>query len=303
MPVLPILVAIATFPALVNGKPITEPEVVKAMRDRIRKTTFHKQLDDQQIAELRRTILEELITAELRAQEARRRGLSVPQEPIEKIAAAEEKNAGGHEKFDAVLANYGIDRGRYLEILSRPALSDRLAQAEAATTMPVSIDEALAHYQANPSIYLVPGALWLRETCVRVDPSSGEEKWKAAEVAARDLRARALTGNFAAIAAAQKCDAFAAKGGDLGIVHKGSLDPVMESAAWRLGDGEVSEPIRALRGWYLIKRDATQAARQATFEEVRTSILARLRDERNDAALRKLDERLRAAATIVVAKQ
>ena len=303
MPVLAILLALVTAPATVNGKPVTEPEVVKAMRDHIRKTMFHRQLDEKQTEDVRKKVLDELITAELRAQEASRRGLTVPQEPVEKVAEGEEKNAGGREKFEAVLASYGIDRSRYLEVISRPALADRLADVEARSLPPVSVDDALKHYQANLSRYLVPGALKLRTTCVRVDPSSTEKQWQAGAAEARALREKALHDDFAAIAVAQKCDAFAPKGGDLGLVHLGSIDPAMEKAASSIRDGEITAPVRSLRGWYLLKREASKAARQENFPEVKESVLAELRDERRKAALKQLDARLRVAAKIVLAKQ
>ncbi len=297
------VLALATSPATVNLKPITEPEVVKAMGDRIRKTMFHRQLDEKQTADVRKKVLDELITAELRAQEARRRGLSIPQAPLEQLAAGEEKNAGGREKFETMLATYGIDRARYLEIISRPALASRLTELEVNGVPVPTAAQALARYQANPLRYLVPGALKLRATCVRVDPSSNEKQWQAAEVEARTLRDRALKVDFAAIATQQKCDAFAPKGGDLGLVHQGSLDPVMEKGGWGIADGEITAPLRSLRGWYLLKREATQAPRQATFDDVKASILADLRDETRKAALQQLDDRLHAAGKIVLANQ
>lgn len=298
-----LVLALAAAPATVNLKPITEPEVVKAMGDHIRKTMFHRQLDEKQTAEVRKKVLDELITAELRAQEARKRGLTVSQAPIDQVAAGEEKNAGGREKFEAMLAGYGIDRARYLEIIARPALAERLRELEANGVPAVTVDDGLARYQANPARYLVPGALRLRETCVRVDPSSNEKQWQAGEAQARALRERALRGDFAALAVEQKCDAFAPKGGDLGLVHEGSIEGAMEKAGWGVRDGEITAPVRSLRGWYLLKREATQAARQASFDDVKASILADLRDERRGAAVHQLDERLRAAAKIVLAKQ
>ena len=298
-----IVLALATPPATVNLKPITEAEVVKATGDRIRKTMFHRQLDEKKTAEVRKQALADLITAELRAQEARRRGLAVPQAPLEQVAAGEEKNAGGREKFDAMLASYGIDRARYLEIIARPALADQLVELDAKAVPAPTVDDALARYQSNPARYMVPGALKLRSLCVRVDPSSTEQQWQAGAAEARALRERALKADFATLAIEQKCDAFAPKGGDLGLVHQGSLDPVMEKAGWAIRDGEITAPIRSLRGWYLLKREASQAPRQASFANVKDSILAGLRDERRIAALKKLDDRLHSAAKIVLAKQ
>ncbi len=252
-------------PAVVNGIPITEPEVRRALRERIQKQYFHRQLEPQQIAKLRGEVVAELIRDELRAQEARRRGLAIDMGPIRKEVAGEERSAGGPAQLDAALARAGIDRLRYLEVIERPELAKGLADAEvAAKATPPRQDEARAFFTANLSRYRVPGALKLRELCARLDPSSDEQGGATGRAQALALRARALRGEaFAKLAREARCDKFADQGGALGYVHQGSLEPGMEKAAWSLRDGEVSEPVRALRGWHLILREGTQPARDA----------------------------------------
>ncbi len=293
------------YPAVVNGKPITEPEVRRALVERIRKQYFHRQLEPKQIAKIRKAVVADLVRDELRAQEARRRGLVIDMAPIRKEVAGEEHAAGGPAKLDAALAAAGIDRLRYLEVIERPEQAKALAGAEvAAKARPVGGDEARAFYQANLKRYEVPGALELQELCVRVDPSSDEKGWEAGRAQAAALRARVVQGeDFGKLAREARCDKFAAHGGDLGYVHQGSLEAGMEKAAWSLRDGQVSEPVRALRGWHLVRRESTQPARQARFEEVEESIRAELREAHRAAVLKKLDADLRARARVVVREE
>ena len=300
MSALALLLALVVAPATINGKPISKPEVDKAAREYIRSTYFHAQLSDAQIAEIQKKMLAELVVAELRAQEARRRGLQVPKEPLDKLAAGEEKAAGGAQKFEATLTSWGIDRARYREVIERPALAEKLAAVATGELPAVTEAEALAHYKANLPNYLIPSAVRLRGTCVRVDPSSDEKRWKAAELEAGKLREEAAKGDFAIMALERNCDKYGPKGGDMGLVHQNSLEPAMEKAVWAVKDGDITPPIRTLRGYYLVKREATQPSRQAEFSEVRQSILADLRDKRKEATLKKLDERLRASAKVVV---
>ncbi len=290
------------FPATVNDKPITEPEVAKALRQRIEKTSYHRQLPPQRLKAERAQAVETLVTEELRAQEARRRGLKIPMEPIEKLAAAEEANAGGKQQFDALLAANGIDRARYLEIIERPELAKRLVETEVAArlTEPTR-EEALAHHRANPSRYVVPGAVHVRELCARVEPWANEEGWKEGKRKAAELRARLVKGDdFARAAREAACDAFAEKGGDLGFVHEGSIDPAMEKAAWALKDGEISEPVRTLRGWHLLLRVESKAPRPLPFEQVEAPIRAELREARREEIVKRLDAGLRARARITL---
>ncbi len=296
-------VGAAPPPATVNGKPITEPEVMKAVREHLRKTSFHREPSPEQLETERKQAVDALVTDELRAQEARRRGLSVPAAPAEKLEAAEQERAGGPAKFDALLSSYGIDRARYLEVMERPDLAKRLEEAEvAARLVEPTREDALAHYRANPTRYVVGASVHVQELCVRVQPWAPEADWKRAEGDAAALRGRLLQGaDFAKAAREAKCDAFAEKGGDLGFVHQGSIDPAMDAALWRLKDGQVSGPVRTIRGWHLLRRVETRPERPVPFPEVEPAIRAELRQARREAIMKRLDDDLHARARIVVA--
>lgn len=296
-----VLGAAPPFPATVNGKPITEPEVAKAVREHVRKTSFHRQLTPEQLEVERKNAVEGLVREELRAQEARRRGVSIPTAPIETLASAEETNAGGRQRFDAVLAANGIDRSRYLEVIERPALAKRLVELEQAQAPEPTREEALAYYRANASRYVVGASAHALELCVRVDPSGMDAEWNEAQRKATELRARLLEGaDFAKAARDERCDQFAEKGGDLGFVHKGSLDPAMDDALWALKDGGLSPPVRTIRGWHLIRRVETRPERQLPFPEVAEAIRAELREVRRKELVSRLDAALRARAKVVL---
>jgi parvulin-like peptidyl-prolyl isomerase len=298
-----VLSAAQPYAATVNGKPITEPEVAKAIRDHLRKTSFHREPSEEQLAAERPKAVDALVAQELRAQEARRRGLTAERAAIEKLAAAEEASAGGKAKFEALLASFGIDRVRYLEVIERPELSKRLEEAEVqARLVEPTHDEALAHYRANPKRYVVGASVHAQELCVRVEPWAPEDGWKKGEQQAAELRAQlAKGGDFARAAREAKCDPFAEKGGDLGFVHQGSIDPAMDQALWALEDGQVSAPVRTIRGWHLIRRLETRPERPVPFPEVEKAIVAELRKARREAIVKRLDAELRARGKVVVA--
>jgi parvulin-like peptidyl-prolyl isomerase len=304
IPALLLVLGAAPFPVTVNGRPITEPEVEKAVREHVRNTSFHRELSKEQLAQERRQAIDELVAEELRAQEARRRGLTVPRGPLEKLAAAEEANAGGKDRFDAVLAANGIDRARYREVIERSELSRRLLEVEAARLPEPTRAEALAHYRGNLPRYVVAASAHAQELCVPVGPSSPAEAWKEGQRHALELRTRLIQGaDFAKAARDAKCDRFAEKGGDLGFVHQGSLAPPMDQALWALKDGELSEPVRTLRGWQLVRRLETRAEKQVPFDQVEEAIRAELREARRDAGAKRLDATLRDQAKIVVSEK
>ena len=85
-------------------------------------------------------------------------------------------------------------------------------------------------------------------------------------------------------------------GGSLGMMSKGSFDPVFEDALWALENpGDVSAPVRSEFGYHLIRLNEIGVADVPTFAEEKNNILDRLRAEAAgeafDAAVEELEQR------------
>jgi parvulin-like peptidyl-prolyl isomerase len=85
-------------------------------------------------------------------------------------------------------------------------------------------------------------------------------------------RRQAVLNAFAQKAAQYSEDASAPKGGDLGWVTKGQLDPTFEEAALNLQVGIVSGMIKTQFGYHLILVEARKAGGTASFEASRARI-------------------------------
>jgi hypothetical protein len=101
---------------------------------------------------------------------------------------------------------------------------------------------------------------------------------EAALAKAKSLRERIVKGeDFAALAKAESDDpATIAKGGDLGTISHGQLQPELDRAVFTLPAGAVSQPIRTEFGWHLIQ---LQDRRTADFTEVKAEAEKRFRAE------------------------
>lgn len=149
-------------------------------------------------------------------------------------------------------------------------------QDKVAEIIPVSDDELQREYDPNKQVK----SIRVSQIVLKVLTPKDEDKvlQKANDLVAR---ARGKEGvpaeDFAALARGNSQDtATAAKGGDLGLVERATVkptDPV--EAAFNLGIGEVSDPVRRGNAFYIFKvTDRTVK----TFEEAKPGLLAIIRN-------------------------
>ena len=121
-----------------------------------------------------------------------------------------------------------------------------------------------------------------------------EEGGADALARAGELRNRIVTGEpFAEVARAASDDPGSAEsGGDLGFAGRGIWDPAFEAAAFSLGVGELSEPVRSEFGVHLIRVDDVRESRTRSFDEVRGELEQDFRDEQAEQIYFEQVERL-----------
>jgi peptidyl-prolyl cis-trans isomerase D len=128
---------------------------------------------------------------------------------------------------------------------------------------------------------------------VTVDSAEpGEEPAALAKV--NQIRDRLLKGeDFAKIAKETSDDRVSAeKGGDLGLVTKGAMEPNFEKAAMALSQGAVSEPVRTSFGYHLIKVTELAPASTKPYEQVKEEVAAGFRRNAAENRFYELGQKL-----------
>ena len=69
-------------------------------------------------------------------------------------------------------------------------------------------------------------------------------------------------------------------GGSLGYFTRGQMVPQFEEAAFKLGRGEVSQPVKTQFGWHLIRVDDRRERQRPDFDSVKRRIMAALIHEK-----------------------
>jgi len=100
--------------------------------------------------------------------------------------------------------------------------------------------------------------------------------------------------DFAKLAKEKSKDPGAADGGDLGYFTREQMVPEFAEAAFKLGKGQLSDPVKTSFGWHIIKVEDKRTKPTPTFEQVKSQIdnyVAR-------RAQAQLVDKLRSAANI-----
>jgi parvulin-like peptidyl-prolyl isomerase len=111
-----------------------------------------------------------------------------------------------------------------------------------------------------------------------VQPGQPDLTEEQALAKAQQLRARLVGGaDFAELAKTESDDTLTgAKGGALDVFGHGQMVPSFEEAAYKLKNGEISEPVKSPFGFHIIQVEERQVK---TLEELRPELETKIRPE------------------------
>lgn len=202
-----------------------------------KKTDFKSDEGKTRLEQLRKEVVERLTEDAIVAAQARRSDVKVSRQELNDSFDKLVTSNGGRKDFSEILSKY---YGLTIEEFKKKIYEPRM----------------------------------LREKLTE-KINSEEEATGASKKRAEELYNQAKNGaDFAQLARENSGDlATAANGGDLGFFGKGKMVPEFEEAAFKLNVGDVSEPVRTVYGYHIIKLTEKKG------EEVKAShILVKVKD-------------------------
>lgn len=161
-----------------------------------------------------------------------------------------------------------------------------------ASGIQISDEEIRAHYEQYHENYLLePERRRVRHILITVDdPAEDAKARETIETLARRIRQGE---SFAEVARAASQDPLTAeKGGDLGYITPGSMDPAFDKLAFSLKKGELGGPVRTRFGYHLIEVEDIKPPRYRTLKEVREQIRKELQMQQAEQRFNDLVARL-----------
>lgn len=175
-----------------------------------------------------------------------------------------------------------------LEFMSDQILAKELEDA-AIDEIKISDKAIEDYYKANADKFVSPKKYKVSHILV------------ADEAKAKTLLERVKKGeDFAAIAKAESTCPSKERGGDLGWISAGRMDPAFEKAAFALKKGEVSGVVKTQFGYHIIKMNDMSEQKSKALPEVKERIERTLKREQEQDAMTKLRDKVAKKVKVAV---
>jgi foldase protein PrsA len=223
------------------------------------------QLYDVMLANGGKQSLETMINEELIRQEAEKTGVQVTDSDIDKELASIKSSFPSEDEFQQALSKAGMT----LEDLRTSMKSQVILKKILAPEVTVNDDAVKKYYDENLESLKVSDQVKASHITV----ATKEE----ADTILINLKNGA---DFAATAQEKSLDtATKDKGGDLGYITRGSLDPALEASAFALEVGHISDAVQTSSGYDIISVTDHKEAYTPTLEEKKEELHQHLVDE------------------------
>lgn len=249
--------------AVVNEGVVLKSELYR-QRDLIimRATQQDLQLPPAHI--LNEQILERLILEEIQLQRASRVGIQVSDQQLNTAIAQIAENAGfGFEDMPEILARDGIEYGEYRRDTRRQMILEQLKRIDVVgriSVTPREIEQCIADLEDNA---VVNSTYNLSHIFVSVPASATNEQFAEAEAEARGVYDQLIAGaDFGELAIRHSDGDTALEGGALGWRPGDQLPTLFFDVVGDMQGGDVSEPIRAVSGYHIVKVNEVQGVTQ-----------------------------------------
>ena len=285
--------------ALVNDEVITLSEIqkegkpfIQRIREELGEDTRARQMQITQ-----RQILDALILRRLQLQEAKKEKVVVEQSEV--TAAVEQiKKENGlttSAQFTEALARENLTPEEFRTKVWEQLAVDRLITRKVRTSVVVSDEEVARYSQTRADGSQQPPSVRIRHIFIGIPGEPSSEDVARARSRAAEASERIRGGDdFGRVAAEYSDGAAASEGGHVGIIRQGDMDSALETVAFSLKPGGISDIIQTAGGFHIIKveeRMAGDTSSAEAREQIRQRVFLEKLRQRLDAYLAELKQK------------
>ena len=235
--------------------------------------------------EIRDQWINRLVAKELFLQQARVENITVTDEEIENgMGIAQTQGAD-------------LPPEELKEILKDDLLISKVIEAKVISKIVITDQESEDLYNSRKDEFKQPEQISARHILIKVGPSDSQEKKDAARKKIESVlaEARASKDDFSELAKKHSEGPSGPKGGDLGFFTRGQMVPPFDEAAFKLGEGEVSDIVETTFGYHIIKVEDKKEATTIPFadakEDIKNYMMRQKSNEKIEAWIKELKEK------------
>ena len=287
----------ATGPvAFVDGEEISAASFNEEVQKLVQFT--HGRLPAQMLQPYKTQILQRLIDNHLLDREIAAKKITLSEAELDHELELFKKRFSDRAQLALVKIQLGMNDAQLRESLRAQATHKKFLETE--HDVAVSDKDIEEYYKENIDRFTREEEVKASHVLLQVEREASEQEIEEARARAKEIavKARAKDADFAALAKEFSEGPSAPKGGDLGFFPRKRMVPPFSEAAFKLKQGEVSDPVRTTFGWHVIKVVERKKAHVQSLSEVKESLREQLYSKKMREALTTTLAELRKDARI-----
>jgi len=286
--------------ARVNGSDIPAVELKRA-RKILQPNQSAARLSADEEKELDRKLVDQLVSAELLFQTARKREVKELDKQVDAKMVQARGRFANEADFAKAIRDLDMSEKDLREYTRRDVIIANFVASTIAPKIAVSEEECKKFYDQNIDKFRQDEKVRASHILCGVDAkASAEEKKKAREKAEKLRKELADGADFAKLAKENSTCPSSKQGGDLGSFGKGQMVQPFEKAAFALKPGEISDVVETRFGYHIIKVTEKTKAETLPLSAVRPKIEEYLKNQKINGAVGDLVAELRKTAKIEI---
>ena len=262
-------------------------------------------LPPEQVAKIRRNldqrVVQNMIIEALLTKAVKDQQIAVTEDEVNQVVADLKTSLPPNTDFKVYLKGIGFSENELIQTISKDLKIKKLLEAQMAGATAPTDGEIQQFYLDNPEQFKTPEGMGVRHILVAVAADDDDAKGKENLARAEAIRRRLMEKNedFATIAKAESDCPSSAKGGNIGVVTRGSTVKPFEDAVYTQKVGEIGPVVKTQFGYHVIQVMDRKKAGTVSLAEAKPSISDHLVSKQKEEILKAYINSLKSKAKIV----
>ena len=286
--------------ATVNGTVITQDDFdIELERVRNQFARDGRSLNESQLANIKKGVLETLINRELLFQESQNKGIKIEDKEVNKQFDIVKKRFPNENEYKAALQKMGISEAELKSQIREGMAIQQFVDDYLVQKVKVSEAEVKDFYENNPDMFKQPEQIKASHILIKFDIQADKSTKDQANKKIKKIQKKLEAGeDFTSLAKEFSEGPSNIKGGDIGYFNRGQMVKPFEDAAFKLKPGEVSDIVETRFGYHLIKVVDKKSESVVNYENVKDKIVQYLKQAKKREVIKVDVEKLRQKAVI-----